>query len=74
MSSLAEYLKSSGMTQKAFADAVNVSQPTVNRWLSGSKPSWSKAAEIERLTEGKVAVASWVASNPPSENATGATE
>ena len=47
------------MTQKAFADAVSVSQPTVNRWLSGAKPSWEKAAEIERVTGGKVPVTSW---------------
>lgn len=60
MSHLAQFLKSSGMTQKAFADAVNVSQPTVNRWLGGAKPTWKKAAEIERVTEGKVPVSAWV--------------
>ncbi|MHA7870608.1 MAG: helix-turn-helix domain-containing protein [Salipiger thiooxidans] len=59
MITLAQFLKSSGMTQKAFADAVSVSQPTVNRWLSGAKPSWEKAAEIERVTGGKVPVTSW---------------
>ncbi|MBE9635760.1 helix-turn-helix transcriptional regulator [Salipiger pacificus] len=54
------------MTQQAFADAVGVSQPTVNRWLNGAMPSWGKAAAIERVTGGVVPVASWVA-EPSSE-------
>jgi len=67
MSTLAEYLKAAGMTQSAFAAAVNVSQPTVNRWLGGAKPSWEKAAEIERITNGAVPVSAWVAT--PAERA-----
>ncbi|HBT01626.1 MAG TPA: hypothetical protein DEB47_17620 [Citreicella sp.] len=59
MGNLATFLQSSGMTQKAFADAVKVSQPTVNRWLNGAKPSWDKAAEIERVTGGAVPVSAW---------------
>ncbi|WP_158963940.1 helix-turn-helix domain-containing protein [Chachezhania sediminis] len=59
MVTLAQYLKSSGLTQKAFAEAVGVSQPTVNRWLSGSKPSWEKAAAIERITGKQVPLSAW---------------
>ncbi|WP_194133064.1 helix-turn-helix domain-containing protein [Salipiger mangrovisoli] len=66
MATLAQFLKTSRMTQQAFADAVGVSQPTVNRWLNGAMPSWGKAAAIERVTGGVVPVASWVA-EPSSE-------
>ncbi|MCA0945874.1 helix-turn-helix transcriptional regulator [Salipiger pacificus] len=67
MATLAQFLKQSQMTQRAFADAVGVSQPTVNRWLNGAMPSWARAATIERVTGGKVPVASWV--SVPSQEA-----
>ncbi|MDG4650087.1 helix-turn-helix transcriptional regulator [Roseibacterium sp. SDUM158017] len=70
MAHLASYLKTSNLTQGAFADALGVSQPTVNRWLKGqAKPSWEKAAEIERVTGGMVPVSAWVShySSPSSE-------
>lgn len=60
------------MTQAAFADAIRVSQPTVNRWLKGqARPTWETAAEIERFTGGKVPVAVWAEinhANTPSDS------
>ena len=57
---LAHHLATTGKTQQAFANEVNVTQPTVNRWLNGARPSWEKAAEIERITKGAVPMSSWV--------------
>ncbi|WP_081749873.1 helix-turn-helix transcriptional regulator [Roseivivax marinus] len=60
MTRLASYLKETGLTQDAFAQLVNVRQPTVHRWLHGTaSPSWKTAAKIEKLTDGAVPVSAW---------------
>lgn len=60
MENLASYLKASKMTQSAFAKIVGVKQPTVHRWLNNlGRPSWGKASEIERITNGAVPVSAW---------------
>lgn len=59
MMTLASYLEESGISQAEFALAVGVKQPTVHRWVHGSRPSWDKAYEIERVTDGKVSIAVW---------------
>jgi len=68
MTNLASYLRAARLTQGAFASMLNVSQPTVNRWIKGqSRPTWDKAAEIERATKGAVPVSAWTDhSVPPS--------
>lgn len=63
MNKLSQHLTATGLTQQAFAEKVNVTQPTVNRWLNGARPSWEKAAEIERVTDGAVPMLSWIASD-----------
>jgi len=60
MSNLASYLRAAQLTQGAFASLLGVSQPTVNRWIKGqSRPTWDKAAEIEKATQGAVPVSAW---------------
>ena len=60
MEKLATYLADQKMTQQAFADLVGVTQPTVNRWLGGSRPSWAVASIIATVTKGAVPVSAWV--------------
>lgn len=47
--SIKNYCIKSGITQKEFAKIIGVSQPTVNRWVTGDRrPS---LASIEKLQE-----------------------
>lgn len=60
---LADYLKESGKSQKAFAAAVDSSEGAVSLWLSGSRtPGGETAFAIERETKGKVPASIWFGS------------
>lgn len=41
-------------SQKAFANAIGVSQPAVHKWLRGSRVKPENAISIEKATSGKV--------------------
>jgi DNA-binding transcriptional regulator YdaS (Cro superfamily) len=66
MMTLASYLNASKISQADFAASVGVQQPTVHRWLHGARPSWDKAALIERVTDGAVPIAAWAHIHSPS--------
>ncbi len=52
---LSEYLIENNLTQQNFADMLNVSQPTVSKWLQGlTRPSWEVIKLITEETEGAV--------------------
>lgn len=58
---LAQYLAESGETQHAFAARIGVSDSAMSSWILGSRgPDITSAALIERATEGRVPVTSWV--------------
>lgn len=57
---LADYLRSSGTSQKALAAAVGSSEGAVSLWLSGGRlPGGDAAFAIERETKGQVPAAVW---------------
>lgn len=58
---LAEYLKSTGTTQEAFAREMGVGQATVSRWCSGGFPRPRQLATIEKVTAGQVRAADFFA-------------
>jgi len=52
---LAEYLKSEGLSQQAFADQLGVTQGLVYQWLNMVlRISAEKAVQIETVTNGKL--------------------
>ncbi|WP_340109485.1 helix-turn-helix transcriptional regulator [Pikeienuella sp. HZG-20] len=60
MSTLREYLLTTGTTQAAFADVVGLKQSTVSRLARGATlPSLTVAIAIDRATKGAVAASSW---------------
>jgi transcriptional regulator with XRE-family HTH domain len=55
---LAEYLKSAGTTQEAFAARIGRSGASVSRLVNGlQKPDFDTMLAIDQATEGKVTVA-----------------
>lgn len=57
---LGRYLKGCGLTQKALAEALGVSTPTVHDWLSGTKvPRPPNRAAIRVFTDGEVLDNDW---------------
>lgn len=59
---LKTYLKSVGMTETAFAEKLNVSQVTINRYVLGKRfPSPEMILRISAATNGKVKPADWYA-------------
>ena len=75
MQTIRAFLLSNNMPQARFAAMAGVSRGHMSALVSGAKaPSLNLALTIERLTGGKVPVASWVPAaaihlNPPSEDA-----
>lgn len=62
MSKLSDHLRRSGMTQAQFARALGVDQATVSKLCRRKlQPSLQLAVHIERLTDGEVPTASWIA-------------
>jgi DNA-binding XRE family transcriptional regulator len=60
MSTLREYLEKAKITQKDFADIIEVKQATVSRLASQAMlPSLNLALRIELATGGKVPVSEW---------------
>jgi transcriptional regulator with XRE-family HTH domain len=58
---LARWLEERRMTDRAFADRLGVSQPTVSRWASGSiVPSWQHMERIAVETGGAVRPDDWL--------------
>jgi transcriptional regulator with XRE-family HTH domain len=54
---LAKFLKETGISQGAFADAIGVKQPTVSRYASGKKrPSLRVLRRITVATSGAVTI------------------
>lgn len=54
---LSEYLEHSGLTQKAFAESIGVTQGLIAQWLSKKDPlpiSPERARDIEAVTGGLV--------------------
>ena len=59
---LQEYLKEYGVTKTHIARRLDVSAVAVDNWAKGrNMPSPPKILEIEKLTDGKVMLADWVA-------------
>ena len=58
---LAGWLKLTGVTRKALADYVGVTETSVRNWTKGrSTPNRDAAARLEEKTAGIVAVADWL--------------
>jgi len=58
---LFEWLPANGVSQRAFAPRINVSQPTLSRYLKGiTVPNAITTAKIEEATGGEVTMADWV--------------
>lgn len=54
---LADYIKREELTLEGFGELVGVSDVTVHRWVKGkARPSYEKACEIARATDGSVGV------------------
>jgi transcriptional regulator with XRE-family HTH domain len=61
MTNLAQYLRDTGTTQRAFAATLEMSPGFLSEILSGKKrPGIDTAFNIERATNGAVPVSSWV--------------
>jgi len=59
---LAQYLSSNDLTETAFADLIDVSQVTVNRYIRGERfPVREIILKIESTTGGQVSAADWYA-------------
>ena len=57
---LKRFLRENGLTQAAFARAVDVSDPTASDWISGAKaPRFEHRAVIARWTNGAVPIEAW---------------
>lgn len=48
-----EILIARGWTEAAIAEAIGVTQPTVNRIKTGSKPSWEVGAAVIALAKSR---------------------
>jgi len=52
---LTQYLVQNEISQKKLAEILNVSQPTVHKWLNNKAiPSGKRIIQIEKLTDGNV--------------------
>jgi transcriptional regulator with XRE-family HTH domain len=61
MQHLSQYIKDAGMTQRAFAAAVNIAPGHLSEIITGKKlPGLALAFAIERQTLGQVPASSWV--------------
>ena len=61
MSTLRAFLLESNETQAEFAERIGVSQGTVSKLCKGLiSPSLPLALKIQRVTDGKVTVESWM--------------
>jgi transcriptional regulator with XRE-family HTH domain len=61
MTQLSSYIKGAGMTQRAFAAAVNIAPGHLSEIITGKKrPGLALAFAIERQTLGQVPASSWV--------------
>ena len=57
---LSQYLVKNGISQKELSDLLEVSQPTIHKWLYGkSLPSARKMLAIHTFTKGKVNLQDW---------------
>lgn len=64
------FLKERGMTQGAAAAALGISRTHMTQILNGRKvPSLALACRIERMTDGAVPMASWIAESANREDA-----
>lgn len=61
---LADWIAESGLTQKAFAERVGVSQGRIAQIISGGYPRKGLAARIALATDGKVTANDFVADQP----------
>lgn len=61
---LADWIAESGLTQKAFADRVGVSQGRIAQILAGGYPRKGLAARIALATDGKVTANDFVSDIP----------
>ena len=60
MEHLAEYLADNGITQREFAESINVDPSVVSRFLKKRvRPGLDTAFAIERATGGRVKAESW---------------
>jgi DNA-binding transcriptional regulator YdaS (Cro superfamily) len=58
---LFEWLPANGVSQRMFAPRINVSQPTLSRYLKGlTIPNAITAAKIAEVTGGEVTMEDWV--------------
>src|SRR3954468_6832262 len=61
---LAEFLRASGLSQRALARRLDVSDSTVSKWLHGRiLPDARRLAELERLSGGQVTAADFLQAN-----------
>lgn len=67
---LGTYLEATGESQAAFAVRAGTTPATISRLVGGKlKPSLGLAVEIERVSDGKVPTAIWVAASSQQEAA-----
>lgn len=60
MAHLAEYLTDNGLTQREFAESINLDSSVISRFLRNlARPGLDTAFAIERATGGKVKAESW---------------
>ena len=60
MEKLAQYLRTSGQSQRAFAARIGIHHSVLSRFIAGkAKPSLSTALRIQRETDGQVSVEEW---------------
>lgn len=60
MSTLSQYLKTSGKTQSALASEIGVSQAYIAKLCASGVPSLQVAVAIAKATDGAVSAESWV--------------
>jgi transcriptional regulator with XRE-family HTH domain len=64
----AEWFRSSGLTQQAFADRVGVTQGRIAQLLDGDAPSLALAIKIMDATGGAVTPNDWALDRRPRES------
>jgi len=57
---LSDWISQQGLTQREFADRVDVTQGRIAQLLFGDTPSWALALRIRNETQGQVALEDWV--------------
>ena len=67
---LQDYLKENGISQRFVASKLGVSDVSVSNWCRGiSRPTPDSIDALEKLTDGKVMLADWVAKTDGVKNA-----